>query len=96
MQNRRERFVDVALGVGVVDPQDELAALPFGKQPIEERGPHAADVQVAGRARSKARANGHDRRAGGQEDGTRFDGWHALTGRHAHAKQWCVTASVGM
>ena len=59
VQDRRERFVDVSLRVGVVDPQNELPALPFGEQPIEQRRPHAADVQVAGRAGGEASANGH-------------------------------------
>jgi hypothetical protein len=35
VENRRERFVDVALGVGVINAEDELAALPFGEEPIE-------------------------------------------------------------
>ena len=61
VQNRRERFVDVPLRIGVVDPQNELPALPFGEQPIEQRRPHAADVQVAGRAGSEASADGHGR-----------------------------------
>ena len=42
---------DVLLGgaraVGVLDPQDEPAPLMTGVEPVEERGPGAADVQVA-------------------------------------------------
>ena len=59
VQDRRERLLDVPLLVGVVDAQDELAALPFGEQPVEQRRPHAADVQVAGRAGSETSADGH-------------------------------------
>jgi hypothetical protein len=41
---------------------DELAAIPPGKQPIEDRGADAADVQVAGWAGSEASADGHESR----------------------------------
>jgi hypothetical protein len=58
VQDRGERFVDVSLRVGVVDPQNELAAVPAGEQPVEERRAHAADVQIAGGARGEASADG--------------------------------------
>ena len=55
-------LADVLLGgaraVGVLDPQDEDAAVVAGEGPVEERGPGAADVKVAGGARGKADANG--------------------------------------
>ena len=37
-----------ALDVGVLDAQDEGAAVPAREEPVEERGAGAADVQVAG------------------------------------------------
>ncbi len=60
--HRLDDLVDVLLGgaraVGVLDPQDEDAAMVAGEGPVEERGPGAADVKVAGGARGKADANG--------------------------------------
>jgi len=48
-----------ALAVGVLDAQDEDAAVTAGVEPAEKRGAHAADVQQAGRARGESRADGH-------------------------------------
>ena len=59
VQNRRQRRSTFRSGVGVVDAQQELAAMPPGKQPIEQRRANAADVQIAGRAGSETSAN-HD------------------------------------
>ena len=60
--HRVDDLADVLLGgaraVGVLDPQDEDAAVVAGEGPVEERGPGAADVKVAGGARGKADANG--------------------------------------
>ncbi len=59
-QDRLQRLVDVALPVGVVDPQDEAAAVAAGVEPVEQRRAHAADVQETGGARREARADlGH-------------------------------------
>ena len=44
-------------GVGVVDPQQELPAVPPREQPIEQRRAHAADVQIAGRTGSETCAD---------------------------------------
>ena len=49
-------ILDVPLLVGVVDPQDELAAVMAGQQPVEQGRPHPADVQKAGRAGGESRA----------------------------------------
>ena len=60
--HRVDDLADVLLGgaraVRVLDPQDEDAAMVAGEGPVEERGPGAADVKVAGGARGKADANG--------------------------------------
>ena len=56
VEDRLQRLLDVPLLIGVVDPQDELPAVLPGQQPIEQRGPHAADVQVSGRAGGEAGA----------------------------------------
>ena len=53
-----------ALPVGVVEAQDEGAAVPLGEQPIEQRRAHVAHVQEPGRARRKT------------DDGI----WHAMRG----------------
>ena len=57
VEDRLQRLGAVALGVGVVDAQDELAAVPAREQPVEQGGADAADVQVAGRARGEAGAD---------------------------------------
>ena len=44
--------------VGVLDPEDEDAAVMAGEEPVEERGAGAADVEVPGGAGRKAHANG--------------------------------------
>ena len=54
------RRVGGALAVGVLDPQDELAAVLAGVRPAEQRRTGPAHVQVAGRARREAGSN--DRR----------------------------------
>jgi hypothetical protein len=38
-----------SIGVSVLDPQHEDAAMPARQQPVEERGAGATDVQVTGR-----------------------------------------------
>ena len=43
-----------SLRIGVLDAQDERAVLAVRKQPVEQRGPRVADVQLTGRAGSKA------------------------------------------
>ena len=43
-----------ALPVGVVEAQDEGAAVPLGEQPIEQRRAHVPHVQEPGRAGRKA------------------------------------------
>ena len=59
LQNGRQRPLDVALRVGVVDPQQELAAMPPGEQPIDQGRADAADVQITGRTGSKTGADRH-------------------------------------
>ena len=51
-----DRLGDLAARVGVLDPQQALAALLAREQPVEEERAHAADVEEAGRARSHADA----------------------------------------
>ena len=45
------------LGVGVLDAQDERAAVAPGVEPVEERRAGAADMQVARGRRGKADAD---------------------------------------
>ena len=54
-------FLRRTLSVGVLDAQDEHAAVAPRVQPAEKRRAHAADVQQAGGARGKAGAHGHER-----------------------------------
>ena len=51
-------LVSGAGGVGVVDAQDERAAVGAGKGPVVDGGAGAADVQLAGGGRRKANAHG--------------------------------------
>src|SRR6185369_6272767 len=59
------RFIARARDVGVLDPQDEVAAVVARERPREERGARGAEVEKAGRRRGDARADalaGRDRR----------------------------------
>ena len=48
-EDRARALVGAARLVGVLDAQQELAAMLPSKEPVEERGARAAHVQVAGR-----------------------------------------------
>ena len=48
LEDARLRLARRALGVGVLDAQDERAVLAVREQPVEQRGARVADVQVAG------------------------------------------------
>ena len=43
-----------ALPVGIVEAQNESAAVPFGEQPVEQRRAHVSHVQKPGRAGRKS------------------------------------------
>lgn len=58
-QNWFERGFNIALLVGIVDPQDELAAVFTSEQPVEQSGANSTDVKIARGAGSEASANGH-------------------------------------
>ena len=53
--------------VGILDPEQEFAAVVAGKEPIEERGAGAADMQIAGWGWCKTRDNGHGRQVYSQD-----------------------------
>src|SRR6267142_2112628 len=55
VENRLHRSVGGALEVGVLDAQDEFAAVFLRVRPGEERGAGSADVEVAGGAGGEAR-----------------------------------------
>ncbi len=57
VEDRRQGFLDVPLLVGIVDPQDELAAVPPGKEPAEQSRADPTNMEVARRAGSKPRAD---------------------------------------
>ena len=59
VEDRLAGFLGVAGLVGVLDAQDERAAMFAGEEPVEERGACAADVEVAGWRRGEAGADGH-------------------------------------
>jgi len=48
VQDRRDRLGRRALAVGVLDPEQKRAAGVPRIEPVEQRGPRAADVQIAG------------------------------------------------
>ena len=77
-----------ALEVGVLDAQHEGAAVAARGQPVEQRGPRVADVQVSGGAGREAQAH----QAAPPSIGTsRATAWHAIASP-AHA----VLALVGL
>ena len=55
--NGRRGFLGVALGVGVLDAQDQRAAVMPAKSQLNKRGARAADMQVTGGRRGKADAD---------------------------------------
>ena len=61
--DRLGRLGGRAGAVGVLDPQQELAAGVPGVEPVEQRGAGAADMEIAGRrgreARDDGRVGGH-------------------------------------
>src|SRR5262249_34287279 len=59
IENRLQRLGTIALGVRVIDAQDELSAMFPGVEPVEQRGAYAADVQVPSWTRSKTCAYSH-------------------------------------
>jgi hypothetical protein len=55
-EDRARALVGAARLVGVLDAKQELAAKVPGVKPIEESGPGAADVEIAGRRRGETKA----------------------------------------
>ena len=55
----RVDFLGASFAVGILDPQQELAAVVAAVEVVEQRGPDAADMQRAGRAGGEAGADGH-------------------------------------
>ncbi len=51
------QFGAIALGIGILDSQDERAALVSRKQPVEKGRARAADVEIARRRGRKTHAN---------------------------------------
>ena len=79
------RLGDLAARVGVLDPQQALAALvAAGEEPVEEERAHPADVEEPGRARGHADANAH----AGSVDGSRraADRPHGRDQQHARVQ----------
>ena len=48
-----ERLLGVAFDIGIVDAEDHRSGVVAGVQPIEDKGPGAADVEVSGRRRGE-------------------------------------------
>src|SRR5688500_4993765 len=59
VEDTGDHFRLVSLDVGVFDAQDEAAAVAARVQPVEQRSPGAADVQVTGRGRGEAETRSH-------------------------------------
>src|SRR6185503_19318072 len=53
------RVGDLAARIGVLDPQEALAAPPTGEQPVEQERAHTTDVQEPRGARRHADADAH-------------------------------------
>ena len=61
LEHAGDGFLGDPARVGVLEPQDELAAVVAGEEPREQRAPHVADVQRPARRGREAAA---DRRVG--------------------------------
>jgi hypothetical protein len=55
--NRSGRFLGIARFVGILDAQNQFAAVMSGKEPIKQRRPRAADVEITGRRRRETDAD---------------------------------------
>ena len=62
VEDRGNRRLGRPLAVGILDPQQHLAAVLLGVEPVEQRGAGASDVEEAGRRGGKAGDDGigHD------------------------------------
>ena len=70
IDDRLDRGLGRTLAVGVLDPQQELAAEALGVEPVEQRRPRAADVQETGRRRRETGDDlGHETRPAEAEFG---------------------------
>ena len=65
VQNRRNRRLGGTLAVGILDPQQHLAASLLGIEPVEQRGPGAPDMEEAGGRGGKACDDGISHLPGG-------------------------------
>ena len=66
VEDRVDRRLGRARAVGILDPQQELAAVMAREQPVEQRGARAADMQKAGRRRREPGDDWRGGRAGGR------------------------------
>jgi hypothetical protein len=57
VENRLEGFRLVAFGIGVVDAENELAAMPSREQPVEQRGTNATNMKITRWTRGKTRSD---------------------------------------
>ncbi len=58
IENGRDGWLGGALAIGILDPQQHFSAGVAGVEPVEERRPRTADVQIAGGRGCKARDDG--------------------------------------
>ncbi len=54
-----DELVARALAIGIVDPQQEMTAVPAREQPVDQRRADVADVLQPGRARREADLDRH-------------------------------------
>ena len=66
VEDRCDRGLGGAGAVGVLDAQQERAAVMAREQPVEEGGARPADMQEAGRRRGEAGDYGHFIQSGGR------------------------------
>ena len=69
LQDRVDRVLCRSRAVGILDPQQEGAAMIASEKPVEQRGPRAAEVEIPGRRRREA---GDDRARRGRTIGGRI------------------------
>ena len=98
VENRLQGLGHVPLGVGVVDPQQELPAVLPGKEPVEQRRADAADVQIAGglgAKRVRTDMGGMRSAEFGMRNYSTCSYRCARRIRPGHAAGWPVTATTG-
>ena len=60
IKNGLEGRCHVTFVVGIVNPEDKLATVVAGKEPVKQSSPHTTNMQISGWTRGKSRTYLHE------------------------------------